>query len=237
MQLFGRKRLEAAAALEHLGVLLRQDASREVDGGFGELAEIFGGDVVAPASRLDPAAEADQEHGAAAIIERIMRLAIGVGLALGRSLAQRIEAGDRRTGLCDRRQGIELEHVPITGGGEVLRQPFGFRPQRIEIAERADRPHQIERRSKPAQRDAQLMHAFRIAPVLGGRQRLKQMEEAGAQDRREGLVECDRRIEAKFSRASRRGRLVGGKIKAARRLGTDRRLHRTPCSASRSATS
>ena len=63
MQLFGGKRLEAAAALEHLGVLLRQDASREVDGGFGELAEIFGGDVVAPAPRLDPVSEADQEHG------------------------------------------------------------------------------------------------------------------------------------------------------------------------------
>ena len=162
-----------------------------------------------------------------------MRLAIGVRLTLGRSPAQRIEAGDRRTGLCDRRQGLELEHVPITGGGEVLRQPFDFRPQRVEIAERTDRSHQVERRSQPAQRDAKLMDAFRVATVLGGRQRLKQMEEAGAQDRREGLIERDRRIEAKFSRLRRRAAACRpqGQSRAPTCCGWTASPH--PCSASR----
>ena len=106
--------------------------------------------------------------------------------------------------LCDRRQGLELEHVPVARGGQILRQPFGFGSQRIELLDRPPNASDPAPTAAGAARRA-ADGSFRIAAILGRRQRLKQMEEAGTQDRREGLVERHRRIEAKFSRAPRRG--------------------------------
>ena len=76
-------------------------------------------------------------------------------------------------------------------------------------------------RSKAAQRDAKLMNALGITTVLGGRQGLKKMVEAGVQDRREHLIEGYRWVEAKFSRFPRSWRRAGRKVKAASCLAVD----------------
>src|SRR5690348_10097824 len=70
------------------------------------------------------------------------------------------------------------------------------------------------------------MDAFGIAAILGRRQRLEQMLQAGAQRRCKCVVERDLCIEAKLSRLSRERRRVVGKVKAPRRLAADRWLYR-----------
>src|SRR5581483_3390094 len=71
VQFVNAERLEMAAALEHLRMLSRQRLSGETGRGLGETSEVFGRDLAAaPASRLDPAAKADQEARASDIRER-----------------------------------------------------------------------------------------------------------------------------------------------------------------------
>jgi hypothetical protein len=226
MPLVRLKRFEMAAALEHLRMLSGQEPLREVGGRLCQLSEAFGRNVAAPAARLDPRAEAEDERRTAAIGEHEAHLAIGLGATLLRGLAQSIEAADRRTGACNARQCALAKNVPIARGREALRQPSGLRPQRFEPAQGADRLHQVEGGAEAAQRDAQLMDPFSIAAVFGGRQRLKKMVKAGAQDRCKGVVERDRRLEAELARLGRGGRRIGRKIIAACGLAADGRPDR-----------
>src|SRR5690348_7731433 len=123
MPLLGALRLEVLAALEHLGVLRREHAMGEIGGGLGKLSEIFRGNIAAPAARFDPAAEADDEGGAAAVGEYHAHLVIGGGAALLRDFAERLEAGNRRAALRDGRQRLGFENVPFARVGKVVREP------------------------------------------------------------------------------------------------------------------
>src|SRR6185437_15318061 len=123
MPLLGALRLEVLAALEHLDVLRREHATGETGGGLGKLSENFSRNVTAPAARFDPAAEADDERGAAAAGEYHACLVIGGGAALLRDFAERFEAGNGRAALRDGRQRLGFENVPIARGRQVVREP------------------------------------------------------------------------------------------------------------------
>ena len=115
-------------------------------------------------------------------------------------LTQGVEAPHRRASSGDHRQGTGLEHVPIARGGKALSEPARVITQAFKLAPIAQGLHQLHHGAQPAQRDAQLVHAFGIAAILGGGHRLEQMPEAAAQNCGEALIQRHLRIKAELAR-------------------------------------
>ena len=220
-------------------MLCRQDVSREIDRRLRQLRQTFGSNLAAPAACFDPAAEPDHEilsiAGRRGRGGRCRSRSRGASSASSPSVSKPVTDGQpsATVGNVSCRK-----HVPITRGGEFCRQPSCLGSHQFELAQRHHRPHQVERGSQAAQRDAKLMHPLGIATVLGSGQRLEQMQEdRSAGSSRECLIERCGGIETKLWRL----RCAAGGVSAARSKPRADLLRidgfTEPCSASRNASS